>query len=82
MSDKGVLVKQIMGTAMSWQRKLYKQCDLSLTKSQTKLATTDTNLYVEEKKDQKEIYKNIKCLSSGDEITSDFNTNSQYSTIF
>lgn len=51
MSDKRVLVKQIMGTAMSWQRKLYKQCDLSLTKSQTKLATTDTNLYVEEKKD-------------------------------
>lgn len=51
MSNKRVLVKQIMGTAMSWQRKLYKQCDPSLAKSQTKLATTNTNLYLGGKKD-------------------------------
>lgn len=43
MFNVRALVNLIMGTAMNWQGKRYKQCDPNFAKSQTKLATTNTN---------------------------------------
>lgn len=38
------LVTLIMGTATRWQGQRYKQCNPNFAKSQTNLATTNTNM--------------------------------------